>query len=430
MTSPTAPPPVAERDPFGFLRDLADRSRYLLTSLPLALCSFTVLVTGLSLAVPLLVLVVGLPIAAATLDGAGWFAAQERRRLAAIGHPVGEPVYRHGRGDGLGRYTDRLRDPARWAEAVHGLVQLPLAVATWSLAVIWWSGAVVGLTSWIWSPLLPDGSQAHVGITGLDAFLPGVPRTVLDLVVGVVFAATLVPVLRACTAMHAALGSALLSSDSALLRQQVEHLSHSRAQVVHAEAQSLRRLERDLHDGPQQRLIRLGMDLSTAERRLSTDDVDEARVVIAEARRQTDEALAELRALSRGIAPPVLADRGLVAALVAAAVTCTVPTVLHTDVPEGTRLPAAVENAAYFVACEALANVAKHAGATHVDITLLTADGVVDLTVTDDGRGGAQVLPGHGLAGLRDRAAGVDGTIEVTSTAGHGTMVHVRIPCA
>ncbi|MGN8244084.1 sensor histidine kinase [Cellulomonas soli] len=429
MTTSTAAQPAAPTSP-GVLRDTLARSRYLLTSLPLALGSFTVLVTGLSLSAALVVLVAGIPLAAATLDVAGWFAAAERRRLEVIGHPVGRPAYRQARNQGLVGYVDRLRDPARWAEAAHGLVQMPVSVVTWSVACIWWSGAVVGLTSWIWTPLLPEGTHGEVGITGLDMVFPDVPRVVLDLAVGLIFAATLVPVMRGCTAAHTALGEALLSSDSALLRQQVEHLSHSRAQAAHAEAQSLRRLERDLHDGPQQRLIRLGMDLSTAERRLSADDVDEARVVIAEARRQTDEALAELRALSRGIAPPVLADRGLVAALVAAAATCTVPTALHTDVAEGVRLPPAVENAAYFVACEALANVAKHAGATRADVTLVVDGGVVRLTVADDGRGGAQVLPGHGLAGLQDRAAGVDGTVEITSGAGQGTMVTVRIPCA
>ncbi|WP_448630948.1 sensor histidine kinase [Cellulomonas soli] len=438
MTSSPVAAPATTPAP-SVLRDSLAQSWYLLTSLPLALASFTVLVSGLSLSAGLLVLVAGLPLGAATLDVAGWFAAAERRRLAALGRPMSRPVYRPSHRTGIGAYLDRLRDPARWAEAAHGLVHMPLALLTWSLTCIWWSGAVIGLTSWIWMPLLPDGSDANIGITGLDLVFPDVPKTVLDLVAGLIFAATLIPVLRGCTAAHTALAEALLSSDSALLRAQVEHLSTSRAQAVHAEAQSMRRLERDLHDGPQQRLIRLGMDLSTAERRLSADDVDEARVVIAEARRQTDEALAELRALGRGIAPPVLADRGLVAALVAAAATCTVPTALHTDLPEGHRLPPAVENAAYFVACEALANVAKHAQATRADVTLLvegapgdpgTGARVVEVTVTDDGRGGAQLLPGHGLAGLRDRAAGVDGTVELVSTAGQGTMVRVRIPCA
>jgi signal transduction histidine kinase len=262
---------------------------------------------------------------------------------------------------------------------------------------------------------------------GLEHVLP---RGVLNLVVGIVFAATLVPVLRACTALHTALAQALLSPDAALLRRQVDELARSRSQAARAEAQSLRRLERDLHDGPQQRLIRLGMDLSTAERRLAAADVDQAREILAEARRQTEDTLAELRALSRGIAPPVLTDRGLVAALVSVAAGSPVPATLRTDLAESVRFEPAVENAAYFVACEALANAAKHAAASQVDLVLVLDEGVLDLMVSDDGRGGAQVVPGHGLAGLRDRAAGVGGVVDVLGGPGHGTMVRVRIPCA
>jgi signal transduction histidine kinase len=210
----------------------------------------------------------------------------------------------------------------------------------------------------------------------------------------------------------------------------VDELARSRSQAARAEAQSLRRLERDLHDGPQQRLIRLGMDLSTAERRLAAADVDQAREILAEARRQTEDTLAELRALSRGIAPPVLTDRGLVAALVSVAAGSPVPATLRTDLAESVRFEPAVENAAYFVACEALANAAKHAAASQVDLVLVLDEGVLDLMVSDDGRGGAQVVPGHGLAGLRDRAAGVGGVVDVLGGPGHGTMVRVRIPCA
>lgn len=428
MTSTTAPvdAPTAADSP-GFFRALAVDSAYLLTGLPVALACFTVLVSGLSLSAGLLLLVAGLPLAVITLEVAGWFAALERRRLALTGRPVAALEYRPAAHDGLQRYLDRLRDPARWAEAAHGLLTLPVTLVTWSAALIWWVGTVVGLTSWLWLPLLPDSVDVNSGFFGLEHVLP---RGVVNLIIGFVFAATLVPVLRACTALQTMLAEALLSPGAAFLSRQVDELSRSRSQAAQAEAQSLRRLERDLHDGPQQRLIRLGMDLSTAERRLAADDVDQAREVIAEARRQTEDTLAELRALSRGIAPPVLADRGLVAALVSVAGGSPVPATLRTDLPEDVRFAPAVENAAYFVACEALANAAKHAAATQVDLVLLVDGGVLDLMVSDDGRGGAQVVPGHGLAGLRDRAAGVGGVVDVLGAPGHGTMVRVRIPCA
>lgn len=414
--------------PAGVHRRLLADSAYLLTSLPFALASFVVMTVGLSLSAGLLIVWAGVPLAAGTVAAASVLARVERGRLAAAGRPLGEPAYLPERHADWRRWLDRLRDPARWGEVAHGLVALPLTVLTWSVALVWWTGTLVGLTSWAWLRFLPAG--AEVGFTGLPELVPGLSRGMVNLVVGLVLAGTLVPVLRGCAAAHEALGTALLAPSTDQLRRRVEHLAHSRAQAADAEAQSLRRLERDLHDGPQQRLIRLGMDLSTAERRLAGAEVDGAREVIAEARRQAEDALAELRALSRGIAPPVLADRGLVAALVAAAATSPVPATLRTDLAEGEHLPAAVENAAYFAACEALANAAKHAGATAVDVHLTAGGGELVLTVTDDGRGGAQVLPGHGLAGLRDRAAGVDGVVDVTDAPGHGTIVRVRIPCA
>jgi signal transduction histidine kinase len=410
------------------LRRLLSDSAYLLTGLPLALASFVVLTAGLSMSAGLLLVWVGVPLAVATVGAASTFAHLERARLAALGRPLAEPLRLTVRHGGWRRYLDLLRDPSRWAEVAHGLVHLPVSLVTWSVALVWWTGSLVGLTSWAWIRFLPPGSD--VGFTGLPELAPWLSRGMVNLLLGLVLVGTIVPVLRGCTALHEAVGAALLGPSEAQLQRRVDELAHSRSQAADAEAQSLRRLERDLHDGPQQRLIRLGMDLSTAERRLAGAEVDEAREVIAAARRQAEDALAELRALSRGIAPPVLADRGLVAALVAAVATSPVPAGLRTDVPDGTHLPAAVENAAYFAVCEALANAAKHAGATRVDVHLALSAGELVVTVTDDGRGGAQVLPGHGLAGLRDRAAGVDGVVELAGAPGHGTIVRMRIPCA
>lgn len=412
----------------GVLRRLLADSAYLLTGFPVALASFVVLTVGLSMSAGLLIIWIGVPLGIATIGAASAFGQIERGRLAAVGRRLGRPVRLPARHEGWRRYLDLVRDPSRWAEVAHGLVHLPLSVVTWGAALIWWSGSLVGLTSWAWLRFLPPGTE--VGFTGLPELLPGLSRGMVNLLFGLVLAGTIVPVLRGCTAMHEALGAALLAPSDAQLQRRVDELAHSRSQAADAEAQSLRRLERDLHDGPQQRLIRLGMDLSAAERRLAAAEVEGAREVIAEARRQAEDALAELRALSRGIAPPVLADRGLVAALVAAIATSPVPAALRTGLAEGERLPASVENAAYFAVCEALANAAKHSGAQHVDVQVDRHDGELVVVVTDDGRGGAQVLPGHGLAGLRDRAAGVDGVVDVSDAPGHGTIVRMRIPCA
>ena len=217
------------------------------------------------------------------------------------------------------------------------------------------------------------------------------------------------------------------------LRHEVSTLTASRAAVVEAGTSTLRRLERDLHDGPQQRLVRLQMDLAAARRRMGQDPAA-ADVLVAEAEQQVQETLSELRALSRGIAPPVLTDRGLAAALASLAGRCTVQVTLDVALPDGTRLPDAVEEAAYFVVSEALTNVAKHSGArsclVHVARTEAGGRPALCVQVEDDGVGGAHPAKGHGLAGLADRVAGLDGTLHVQDRPGGGTRLEATIPCA
>jgi signal transduction histidine kinase len=170
------------------------------------------------------------------------------------------------------------------------------------------------------------------------------------------------------------------------------------------------------------------MDLAVAERRLD-DDPDAARKLLTAARAQTADALAELRSLSRGIAPPILADRGLGPSLVAVAARCTVQVDLQVGLPEGTRLTPSVENAAYFVVSEALANVAKHSQARHVGVRVLRDRSVLRVEVEDDGVGGAHPSKGHGLIGLADRLAALDGTLNVSSAPGGPTLVVAEVPC-
>lgn len=408
---------------------------YMLVSLPWAIVSFTALVTGLSLAVGLLITLIGVPVAVATLAGAGAFAAGERWRLAVRGTPLA-PVSRRGsgeRGSGLRGMISPLTERDRWAEVLHGISVLPLAVVTWSVVVVWWVGALAGLTYWVWSPLLPARTN------GVDTTLPEllnlpISDSAFNFLVGLVLAATLVPVVRGCANLHEAWARTLLSGTSRrALAERVEDLTVRRVAGASAEAQSLRRFERDIHDGPQQRLVRLGMDLSVAERRLD-DDPAAARELLGQARAQAAEALAELRALSRGIAPPILADRGLEAALAAIAARSSAPTVLEVDLGEGGRPTAAVENAAYFVVCEALTNTAKHAAASSIVIRLSARpdDGgarMLRVEVEDDGVGGADLAKGHGLAGLSDRVSGLDGTLTVHSPVGGPTRVVAELPC-
>lgn len=215
-------------------------------------------------------------------------------------------------------------------------------------------------------------------------------------------------------------------------RGQVAALEQRGASAAAAETSALRRLERDLHDGPQQRLVRLGMDLAAAERRLETDPA-EARRLLEEARAQTAETLAELRELSRGIAPPILTDRGLAAALAPVAARAAVPVTLDVVLPADAGRPdASVEAAAYFVVSEALTNVAKHAAArsavVRVDAVGEGAERVLAVEVHDDGVGGADLAKGHGLAGLADRVEGLGGLLSVTSPEGGPTVVRATLP--
>jgi signal transduction histidine kinase len=213
--------------------------------------------------------------------------------------------------------------------------------------------------------------------------------------------------------------------DAELLAR-VEELRASRARLVEAGDTERRRLERNLHDGAQARLVGLAMLLGLARRRVDTDP-EETGILIDRALDELKASLAELRELARGIHPAVLTERGLAPALHAIAARAPVPVTLETD--DGQRLPAAVEVAAYFVVAEALANVAKYAQATQATVAVRRANGCVTVVVTDDGIGGADAAHGSGLRGLDDRVAALDGTLSLDSPPGRGTRLHVEIPC-
>ncbi|MCL3860798.1 sensor histidine kinase [Actinotalea sp. K2] len=429
--------PEADDAARGLLVRLGRDTAYVIGGLPIAVLSFSVLVTGLALAAGLLVTVVGIPVAAGTLALAVGFGRLERLRLAARGTPLGPVHYAPRRGSGLRRMLNQLTDPRRWAAVLHGIGALVLSVATFSVVVTWWAGALGGLTYWFWERWLGNPESNTTLVELLD--LP-ITEAQLNLLLGLLFALTLVPVTRVCAQAHVGWARLLLTGSSrAALAAQVDDLTTRRTVAAAAESHSLRRLERDIHDGPQQRLVRLGMDLSAAERRL-TDDPEQARTMIAEARAQASEALAELRSLSRGIAPPILTDRGLAAALTAVVARSAVPTTVQVDLPPGTRPAPATESAAYYVATEALTNIAKHAGATSAAVTVSVVgapqaagpgdEGTdrVQVVVEDDGCGGAMLSKGHGLSGLADRVEGLGGRFSVHSPQGGPTRVVALLP--
>jgi signal transduction histidine kinase len=217
-----------------------------------------------------------------------------------------------------------------------------------------------------------------------------------------------------------------MASDAELLSK-VQRLTESRAVAVDTAAADLRRLERDLHDGAQARLVALGMSLRAAERLILTSP-EAAIALVAEARETSARALTELRELVRGVLPPVLADRGLADAVRALALDC--PLAVETDVDLPGRLPAPVETACYFAVAEVLTNAAKHSGARDARLSMSHASGLLRIEVTDFGLGGADPARGSGLAGVEKRLATFDGILVVSSPIGGPTMVVMEVPCA
>jgi signal transduction histidine kinase len=411
-------------------RQLGVDTAYVLVGFPLAIAAFVVVVTLLAVGAGTLVIWVGLPLLTLTLLVARGFAAVERMRLPAVlRRQLPSPVYRQapaGAGP-VRRLVEPLRDPQCWLDVLHALLRFFVSIPAFVVVVVWWSVALAGLTYAAWGWALPDGpdDQDLPELLGLSDGLG--TRIAFYGVLGVVFAAALPAVIRGCALVEAQLARALLMLRAGT-QAELGRLSQGRDSAVAAEAVALRRLERDIHDGPQQRLVRLSMDLHRARRMVDTDP-DGARATLDEAAVQTRETLEELRALSRGIAPPVLADRGLAAALAAIAARSPVPVELAVALPDGRRLAPAVENSAYFLVSEALANTAKHSEATLARVTVVCEHDRLRVVVEDDGRGGAVLAPGHGLAGLTDRLRAVDGLLIVESPRGGPTRLIGELPC-
>jgi signal transduction histidine kinase len=248
---------------------------------------------------------------------------------------------------------------------------------------------------------------------GLTAMVVGVPVTVM-----------MAYPITAWAGARAAMARAILAPRSGDTDERLVEVTRSRARLVDAFEVERRRIERDLHDGAQQRLVAMSIQLGLA--RLELPPGSPAAEPVAAAHELAKQALTEIRELIRGVHPKVLTDRGLAAAVRDVASAAPVPVELAVH-PE--RLPTAVEVTAYFVVVEALANVAKHSGARRARVSAHVVQDRLLLEVVDDGRGGADPANGSGLVGLADRVAAVDGTVAVSSPAGGPTRVRVEIPC-
>jgi signal transduction histidine kinase len=425
--SQTARAVVAPARPRGVRRVLLD-SGYALSAFFVALPAFVLVVVALAVGVGLSVLVGGVLLLWVAVVLARGFARVERLRLRTmLGKPAPTPAYL-APGEGASFWRTALlplRDAQSWLDVVWCLVGLVTASVAFALALVWWSVAGVGLTFWFWQRWVPF--DAHDNQTIADQLgLAGTREneSLVNLAIGVVALVTLPLVVRFGAALHGSLAHVLLSS-RAELQHEVRRVEGGREAARVAEAASLRRLERDIHDGPQQRLVRLQMDLGRIKKQLAEDPVLAGRTVDA-ALVQARETAEELRSLSRGIAPPLLVDRGLAAALGELTVRAAVPVEATVDLPD--PLPPHVETAVYFVVAESLTNVAKHSGATRTTVGVWAEHGGVEVRVEDDGVGGAHLAKGSGLAGLQQRVLAADGRLEVTSPDGGPTVVRAWLP--
>ncbi|MER7459536.1 sensor histidine kinase [Micromonospora sp. NPDC126480] len=426
----TAPSPTTPAR--SLVRQLLRDSGYVLFGLPLALVGFVLAVAGISLSAGLLVTTLGLPVLAGTLYAARVLADVERLRLPAVLHqPRVRPVYRAPE-PGAGfwrRVLVPMRDLQSWLDLLHALGKLLAALPTFVVLLVWWALAVAGTLygAYDWAIPRGPGDQDLSELLGMGD--GSGPRIFLNTAIGVFALFTLPLVARACARIQGGLARSLLTG-VAEMRNRITTLEEQKRAAVSAEASALRKLERDIHDGPQQRLVRLAMDLSRAREQLASDP-EAARRTLDEAVGQTREALAELRSLSRGIAPPILVDRGLPSALAALAGRGLIPIELRVDPAlgePGGRLDPAVESTAYFVVAEALTNVAKHSRATECRVTVERDGPRLRVGVDDDGQGGAHLAKGHGLAGIADRVRAAGGRLGVTSPAGGPTGVHAELP--
>ncbi len=386
----------------------------------------------------LLVMLVGIPIIALGIELCRLFAVVERWRMAFVdGRPRRPHAYRsfdaalrRPLGPWLRQWAEAtFVDENRWRDVAYVLVAFPLATIEFVVVVTLWSlAAGLLLAPFVLAALQSAGFHwVTFGQRWVTPFDPTVGAAVA-LVLGLLLVPVAASVSRGLVILHGAVVDGLLCvSERAELRQRVEHLKDSRSAALEVEASELRRIERDLHDGAQQRLVMMTIDLSLATERIDSDPAA-AKELVRDAREHARQALAELRDLVRGTAPAILLDRGLVAALGAIAGRCSIPTVVDGRLAPGQRLPHAAERAAYFVVAEALANVAKHSQAQRCEVVCWIEGDRLVVEVRDDGVGGAVIAEGGGLAGLRDRVEALDGAFMISSQPGGPTILRAELP--
>lgn len=414
---------------------------YCLVGFPVALVGFVLTVLLLALGTGLTASLVGavlglLLVTVALATGQGFAAAHRVLARRLIGERIAAPSPVTQR-PGIGlfeRLDNRLRNGARWRCVAYVLVKLPVA-AVGAVAVAWWVTGLLNLTTplrWIIGGQQPSGSGGVPAFTPLPFGGPpnvtSLPSTLIAVAVGVGTLLVVPWFTRVTVAADRWLMRALLGPGE--LTERIRALEVSRALAVDDAAAVLRRLERDLHDGAQVRLVALAMSLDMVKQRLGDEgepvtDPTGLRKLVDSAHQNATEAIADLRDLTRGIHPPGL-DEGLEVALETLTSRSAVPVELTVHMPQ--RPTPAIETIAYFCVAEALTNVIKHSGATEVVLVVTQNPGVLDVRMTDNGTGGADPGAGSGLTGLTQRIATVEGSLRISSPKGGPTSVTVTLP--
>jgi signal transduction histidine kinase len=433
--------PRRRRTPRGrLLVRVALATLFLLTSIPLGIFWFFVLVVLVLVGLPLTIVWIGLPILALAMLVSLVGANTERWRLAVLlGTRLSSPYRPLPSGSLLARLRARATDPALWRSSLYLLLLLRVGLVEFVVIfVMTFSVALATYPLWFWT--LPEGQ----GLLWSGVFLADtLPEALLAMLVGLVAATAAAAFVLEVARAHAHLGRVLLGpSGRERLEERVEILTESRSKSVEAAIVERRRIERDLHDGAQQRLVSLAMKLGMARQKLDKETSENSGVtgepaaeLVGEAHEEAKLALAEIRDLILGIHPAVLTDRGLDAAISALAGRSPVP--VSVDMYLDERPPEPVEITAYFIIAEALTNTARHSEASGVRIHVHREKGLdegdrpeADLLVVeveDDGKGEADST-GAGLGGLADRVTALDGRLLIESPAGGPTRVHAELP--
>jgi signal transduction histidine kinase len=410
------------RNPIRLVRTLG----YVLTALPVAAFTFATVVTLLALSAGLLItFVLALPFIWLLFAWSRVMGRVERSRIDALmGVRIPDPIPPLQATGPFRRLWEKCTTGARWKQIGYDLAALPISAIGFALSYAAWSGAVAMALMPAFVNQLPGESAKFYFFeitSGGGAWL--------CCIVGILGVVLVAPwITEGVARLELSVARSLLGpSAEAIHAAQVTRLETSRTAAVDSAEAERRRIERDLHDGAQQRLVALAANLGAAREKLEHDDIEEGRTMVATAHEEAKSALKEIRDLVRGIHPVILEDRGLDAALSAVVARSPIPVSL--DVAVAQRPSPPVESAAYFVVNEALTNVTRHAMATKAHVSIARAGDRLVIEVRDDGVGGADMARGTGLAGLRDRVAGLGGTMYVISPQGGPTTISVELPC-